>query len=129
MSTEQPASPQPAAASQAAAPSNRTVMIVLSYLGLLALVPFILEKDDKEVKWHARHGLVLMVAEIVFFVALGVVTMILGIITHGLAALLFMILYPLLGLGLLALHIMCILKGLKGERLIIPTVSAYADKF
>jgi uncharacterized membrane protein len=104
-------------------------MIVLSYLGLLALVPFILEKDDKEVKWHARHGLVLMVAEIVLFVGLGILSIVLSVITKGLAALLFTLLFPLLGLGLLIFHIMCILKGLKGERLIIPTVSAYADKF
>ena len=41
--------------------SNRNVMIVLSYLWLLALVPLLTEKDDKEVQWHAKHGLVLMV--------------------------------------------------------------------
>ena len=49
--------------------SNRNVMIVLSYLWLLALVPLLVEKDDKEVQWHAKHGLVLMVAELVFWVA------------------------------------------------------------
>src|SRR5436190_8527971 len=38
--------------------SNRNVMILLSYLWLLALVPLLTEKDDKEVQWHAKHGLV-----------------------------------------------------------------------
>ena len=36
-------------ASSGAPSSNRNVMIVLSYLWLLALVPLLTEKDDKEV--------------------------------------------------------------------------------
>src|SRR6478672_1296086 len=43
---------------------NRGVMIVLEYLWALTLVPLLLEKHDAEVQWHARHGLVLMAAEI-----------------------------------------------------------------
>ena len=39
---------------------NRGVMIVLAYLWLLALIPLLLEKQDAEVQWHAKHGLVLM---------------------------------------------------------------------
>ena len=60
--------------------SNRSVMIVLSYLWLLALVPLLVEKDDKEVQWHAKHGIVLMVAEIVFWIAVTIVQMVLGTI-------------------------------------------------
>ena len=48
-------------------------MIVLSYLWLLALVPLLVEKEDKEVQWHAKHGIVLMVAEIVLWIALWIV--------------------------------------------------------
>ena len=56
---------QMADATPGSAPSsNRNVMILLSYLWLLALVPLLTEKDDKEVQWHAKHGLVLMVAEL-----------------------------------------------------------------
>ena len=43
--------------------SNRTVMIILSYLWMLALIPLLVEKDDREVQWHAKHGIVLLVAE------------------------------------------------------------------
>ena len=53
--------------------SNRNVMIVLSYLWLLALVPLLTEKDDKEVQWHAKHGIVLMVAELFLWIAISVV--------------------------------------------------------
>ena len=30
------------------------------YLGLLALIPLIVEKNDRDVQWHAKHGLVLL---------------------------------------------------------------------
>ena len=48
-------------------------MIVLSYLWILALVPLLVEKDDKEVQWHAKHGIVLMVAEIAFWIVFNIV--------------------------------------------------------
>ena len=38
-------------------------------------------------------------------------------------------LYFLLWLAILFLHIGCIAKGTKGERLIVPGVSQYADRF
>ena len=43
---------------------NRGVMIVLAYLWPLALVPLLLEKQDADVQWHAKHGIVLMIAEL-----------------------------------------------------------------
>ena len=48
---------------------NRGVMIVLAYLWLLALVPLLVEKHDPEVQWHARHGIVLMIAEFILLLA------------------------------------------------------------
>jgi uncharacterized membrane protein len=103
--------------------SNRNVMIVLSYLWLLALVPLLTEKDDKEVQWHAKHGLVLMVAELVVWIVISIVLSAIPLI--GCIGLLFT---PLLMLAELVLHIMCIMKGINGQRLIIPGVSEFADK-
>ena len=117
--------PEPSAAP---AGDNRTIMVVLSYLGILALIPFLVEKDDAEVQWHAKHGLVLTGAEFVLFIGLQIVTMILGAISGGLGCLIG-ILTPVLALGILVLHVACILKGLKGERFIVPKVSEFADKF
>ena len=103
--------------------SNRGVMIVLSYLWLLALVPLLVEKDDKEVQWHAKHGIVLMLAELLFWIAMYIVQAILGTILGCLFALLT---FPV-GLAFLAVHILAIVKGINGGRLIIPGVSHYAD--
>ena len=47
---------------------NRGVMIVLAYLWLLALVPLLFEKTDREVQWHAKHGIVLMIAAVMLCV-------------------------------------------------------------
>ena len=103
-------------------------MVVLSYLGLLALIPLLVEKNDAEVQWHAKHGLVLTAAEFVLFIGLQIVTMILGAISGGLGCLVG-ILTPVLALGILVLHVVCILKGIKGERFIVPKVSEFADRF
>jgi hypothetical protein len=59
-------------------------MIVLAYLWLLALIPLLVEKDDREVQWHAKHGLVLTVVEVVALIGLQVVVMILGVVSGGL---------------------------------------------
>ena len=63
---------------------NRSIMIVLSYLWLLALVPLLVEKEDREVQWHAKHGIVLMVAEIVLWIAIMIVTAIISMVSGAL---------------------------------------------
>jgi uncharacterized membrane protein len=123
-----PSDPAPPEAAPPSSGENRSVMIVLSYLWLLALVPLLVEKDDAEVQWHAKHGLVLMAAEIVFWIALTVVSSVLGMITAGLGCIV-SVFMPLFSLAFLVVHVMCIAKGLKGERFLIPGVSQYADRF
>ncbi len=107
---------------------NRTVMIVLAYLWLLALIPLLVEKDDREVQWHAKHGLVLTVFETVVMIVLQVVVMILGAISGGLGCV-FGLLMPLFMLAILVVHVVCIVKGVNGQRFLIPHVSEFADRF
>ena len=107
---------------------NRPVMIVLSYLWILAIVPLLVEKDDREVQWHAKHGLVLLVAEIIFWIAVTVITSALGAVTAGLGCI-FSMLTPFLSLAFLVVHILCIVKAVNGQRFLIPHVSEYADRF
>ena len=105
--------------------SNRNVMILLSYLWLLALVPLLTEKDDKEVQWHAKHGIVLMVAEIVFWIIVTIVQMALGTILGCVVGLLSFVGW----IAIVVLHILAIVMGVNGRRLIVPGVSMYADRF
>jgi uncharacterized membrane protein len=108
--------------------SNRNIMIVLSYLWLLALVPLLVEKEDKEVQWHAKHGIVLMVAEVVLWIVVTIISTVLTVVTAVLGCL-FGIVHLLLWLGILVLHVVAIIKGVNGSRLIIPGVSEYANRF
>ena len=107
---------------------NRNLWIVLSYLGLLALIPLLVEKDDPEVQWHAKHGLVLTAAEFILFVGLSVIGMVIGAMSAGLGCILGLV-WPIVMVGVLVLHVMCIVKGLKGERFLVPGISEFADKF
>ena len=112
----------------ASAASNRNIMIVLSYLWILALVPLLVEKEDKEVQWHAKHGIVLMVAEFVFWIAANIVVAMLGAVTAGLGCIA-AIFIPLIGLLFIVVHGVAMVKGVRGQRLIIPTISDFANKF
>jgi len=124
-----PAEPPPQEpAAKEVVSENRNVMIVLSYLWLLALIPLLVEKDDREVQWHAKHGLVLTVAEVVVMIGLQIVVMILGAVSGGLGCV-FTLLIPIFMLAILIVHILCIVKGIKGQRFLIPGVSEFADKF
>ena len=111
--------------------SNRTIMIVLAYLGLLALIPLLVEKNDTEVQWHAKHGLVLFVAEIALFIALSIVGSLVGMVPviGCLGALVGALMWLVLTIGILIVHIMCIVKGVNGERFKLPYLSQYADRF
>lgn len=109
--------------------SNRNVMIVLAYLWLLALVPLLVEKNDTEVQWHAKHGIVLMVAELIFWIAYTIVTSILGAITGGFLGCVVGLFSPLFALVILAVHIIAIIKGINGKRFLIPGISEYASRF
>ena len=122
--------PPPGGPTSGTVSPNRTIMIVLSYLWLLAIIPFVTEKEDKEVMWHARHGLVLLIAEFILGIAVWIIQMIF-IATHFLAFLscLIGILYAVFWLGILVVHILCIVKGTQGQRFLIPGISQYADRF
>jgi uncharacterized membrane protein len=102
---------------------NRTVMIVLAYLWLLALIPLLVEKEDAEVQWHAKNGLVLTAAEIVLWIVLSILTMI------PFLGCLLLIVHLFLWLGIVVLHVIAIVKGVNGGRLVVPVLSDYTSKF
>lgn len=99
-------------------------MIVLSYLGPLALIP-LLVAEDEDSRWHARHGLVLLGAEIVAWLALLAFSGLVAVVDFGCTGCL---LYVVFTLVILALHIACIVQALNGKRLNIPGVTALADR-
>ena len=103
--------------------SEDVVFLVLAYLGILALIPFFVVKDNEYVRWHSKQGLVLVAFEI----ALWIVLMIFGFIP--ILNIIFAFLGLFIWLGILILHIFCIVKAIRGEKWVVPVIGKYADKF
>jgi len=116
----EPTAPPPPPAGDS---GNRTLMLVLSYLFPLSLVPLLTEKEDKEVQWHAKHGIVIAVAFAILWVA--------GFILAQIPFLgcLVVFLFPVIGLAGLIITILAIVKATQGQRFIIPGLSDFANKF
>jgi hypothetical protein len=102
-------------------------MIVLAYLWPLALIPLLIDKQDAEVQWHARHGIVLAIAELILLFAYIIVTSFVGFRTLGLGCVLTLFLI-FAWIAVLAVHVVAIVKGISGARLIVPGLSAYANR-
>ena len=98
------------------------IQLILSYIGILALIPLLTVKDSPYVKWHAVQGLVLGVG---VGIAMTVVLALLGALTGGLLGFLACIAWP----ALIVVDIMACMKALKGERWRIPVVTDIAEKF
>lgn len=120
--TPPPPPPSPPAGGPGA-PSDRSMMLILSYLWFLSIIPFVMKKDDPEVQWHAKNGLVWAIAitliDIVFVIFgrfFPVISCMISIVPCA------------LGVGYLIVTIMAILKAIKGERMRLPVLTDYAEK-
>lgn len=97
---------------------NTTLLGVLSYLGILVLIPFFLKKDDAFVQFHVKQGFVLLAIEIVLFIISAVI----GILLPFLLQLL-----PIIHLLVVVLSIFGIINVIKKEQKELPIVGSYAS--
>lgn len=107
------------------ASSDRTLMVVLSYLGLLALIPYLMKKDDPDVHWHAKNGVGLLILDVVVWAVFFVVSLVMpsNFLGCGLG-----VLQCVVWIALLVLHIYCIIQAVGGKRPRIPVVTDFAEK-
>ncbi len=117
--TQPPMQAPPAGGSQ-----NRTIMLILSYLGIFALIPLLVEKNDGEVQWHAKHGLVLAAAEVALWLVITIVGNIIPLLgcLLGIAGI-------FVFLALLALHILLMVKAVNGEKMRLPVITDFAEQW
>lgn len=116
-----PPPPPASAGSGGGSSSNRTLMVILAYLGPFALIPFLAEKDDQDLQWHSKHGLVLFGADIVISIVLTIISTVTACVGC-------LVTLPV-WIAVAAVHIICMVKGVNGERFLIPGLSDFADKF
>src|SRR3954466_7245616 len=79
------------------------IMLVLAYLGILALIPMLTVKDSDFVKWHAKQGLGLGVGGGIAVTIIGMIPVI-GLVSC--------VLMP----AILVLCVMGIIKAMAGAR-------------
>ena len=103
--------------------SDDTLMLVLCYLGLLSLIPFLARKDSPNIQWHAKQGLTLFAVWFVCWLPMMLLACVpfLNIVIG--------ICMMLLGLTVLATAIFSIVKAVNGEQWKIPIVGDLALKW
>jgi uncharacterized membrane protein len=120
--------PPPSPTGGSAGGSDRTLMIALSYLWILALIPLLTKKEDREIQWHAKNGLAILVAEVACWLLFTVLSFVIpsgsmmgcGVMTTIQCA---------VWIAFLVVRIVCIVKGVNGQRFRVPVISDFADKF
>jgi uncharacterized membrane protein len=99
-------------------------MLVLCYLAFLGFIPLLAGKSYSGVRWHAINGLLLFAA----VVALGIAATVIGVLVPPLSCLYGIVMFIVL-IVYTIIAILAIVKALDGERLIVPVISRYADRF
>jgi uncharacterized membrane protein len=115
--------PPPSGPTSGGVSENRSLMIVLSYVPVLGIIPWLTEKVDTEVQWHARNGLLITAAEVAAIIVLRFLGFGLG---FGCA-------FWLLRLAVIfafgVVQVVGIIKGMNGQRLVIPGLSQLVNRF
>jgi uncharacterized membrane protein len=106
---------------------NIASMLCYICMPITSIVFMLMEKENKDVQFHAWQGTTFGVAWIVVVVALNIITMILGSIASILGVIM-SILVPVLGLAVFVLWIICLVKAYQGERWKIPYIGDFAEK-
>lgn len=107
--------------------SGNKAAIILAYLvgWVGGLIVFLLEKQNKFIKWHALQGLILGVIEVLCII---IISSILGLIPY-IGWCFFSWLGYVLAFAAWILGIVAIVKGCNGKTFRIPGVSKLTDKW
>lgn len=96
----------------------------LSYLcgWLSGVIILLMEKENKEVKFHAWQSIFMSLACFAYFMA----TFILGFVPF--LGLIIGLINIFVALGIFAVVIICMVKAFQGSRFTIPVISQYAEQ-
>ena len=103
------------------------LLLVFGYLGPLALVSLLASRREF-VKWHAKQGLVLSATLVALYPVLRFVYFILDTYLWRFFGELFWVGIWLSMLGIFSMMLVCIIRGLEGERFRLPMLGDLADR-
>ena len=121
---------------------------LLSYLGILVLIPIFLVKRSRFAKFHANQGLVLLIADVAINLVLTILKLIVGALRSGLMSLLyrvaggsvivtlgsvvggavnvvFWLITVLVSAALIALAVLGIINAVKGRAKELPLIGRF----
>ena len=102
------------------------VMLIFSYLWVLALVPFMVTRREY-VRWHAKQGLILCGVSCLIFLVVILIGVILSTLAKIFAWIFALALINLI-LLYLALALVCVIKAMRGERWAIPFLGDLVER-
>ena len=101
--------------------SNNKVLALLSYLGILIIVPLVAAPQSKFAKFHVNQGLVLLISSIVLNIATGVLSTIAFFIAELVGALVSLV-CGAAGLVIFVLMIIGIVNAAQGKAKELPLI-------
>lgn len=122
----------PAGGSGAGAGLSTNVVCALAYvLGLITGIIFlVLEpyKNDRKVRFHCFQSIFFHVGVIAIFIALSIVSSVLGMVSRGFLGLIIVPLDMLLGFGSFCVWLFLMFKAYNGEDFQLPVIGSLAAK-
>ena len=107
---------------------DSNILAAISYLNLLvAVILYLIKKDDKFVRFHAMQSILFEVAYTVIFLILWVVA-VFSIFTFWLAFIVIPLIFVFAGIAFLVM-IYIAYKAFKGEKYKLPVLGEYAEKY
>lgn len=97
------------------------LMSILAYLGILCLIPYFAEKENKYVRFHAIQGLNLFLANVIYSVGISIISSILLFIP--VLGWIISMLLSVLSYGFLVLSIMGIIYACQDKAKELPIVN------
>src|ERR1700694_3854228 len=101
-----------------------SALLILVYLPVLGFIPLVTPKARREVRWHAKNGLLLFGVVVVIAIAATLV----GILIPALSCL-YGIVMVFVAVAYVIVVVLAVVKALQGERVIVPGISRYVERF
>ncbi|OGQ05455.1 MAG: hypothetical protein A2W61_08150 [Deltaproteobacteria bacterium RIFCSPLOWO2_01_44_7] len=95
---------------------------------ITSVIFLLIEKENKDVKFHAWQGTLFGVAIILLNIVLNILGLMLGSLADFLGALILSFLIPVIWLIVVVLWIVCLVKAYQGEQWKIPVIGDMAAK-
>lgn len=95
---------------------DKNMIAILSYIGILFLIPLLAAKDSPFAQYHAKQGLVLFIAEVATMLIVWIP--ILGWLIGFMAWIIWVV-----------LSLMGIINALGGKQVPLPIIGKFAEKF